>query len=63
MKSFKGLSLEPADALRNIGVMVEAALLIAITDSEDKSDLSDCIFDQVILYARASRDYALEKNK
>lgn len=43
MKSFKGLSLHPHDAFKNIGALIEAAgILTAVTD-EEYQELSDVI--------------------
>lgn len=63
MKTFKGLSLEPVDAFRNIAAMIEVAMLISVTDKDDSSDLGDCIFQQAKLYAEAAGDYEQENQK
>ncbi|BBE80239.1 hypothetical protein [Phytobacter sp. MRY16-398] len=63
MKTFKGLSLQPVDAFRNIAAIIEVGLLISITDKDDGSDLGDCIFQQAKLYAEAAADHALENQK
>jgi len=63
METFKGLSLQPADAFQNIATMIGARMLISVTDSEDSSDLSDCIFCLATRYAEAARQFALENQK
>lgn len=44
MKTFKGLTLEPEAAFRQIAALIKAGLIISVTDTNDKSDLSDCVF-------------------
>lgn len=44
MKTFKGLTLEPETAFRQIAALIEAGLIISVTNTNDKSDLSDCVF-------------------
>lgn len=44
MKTFKGLTLEPETAFRQIAVLIKAGLIISVTNTNDKSDLSDCVF-------------------
>lgn len=61
--SFKGLSLNPADAFRNIAVMIEAGLLLTIIDSEDHSDGGDYVLSIAKKYAEAAHDAALENCK
>ncbi|EIJ1057268.1 hypothetical protein LH751_003864 [Salmonella enterica] len=58
LTTFKGLTLEPETAFRQI-----AALIISVTDTNDKSDLSDCVFILARQYAEAAHDYAMEKGK
>lgn len=41
MKTFKGLSLEPEIAFRQIAAMIETGLIISVIDMKDHSDLSD----------------------
>ncbi|HIB1529917.1 TPA: hypothetical protein ACWV6C_005578 [Salmonella enterica subsp. enterica serovar Muenchen] len=61
--AFKGLTLEPEIAFRQIAALIEAGLIISVTDGEDHSDLSDCIFILAKRYAEASHDYAMENRK
>ncbi|EPT4022366.1 hypothetical protein ACVQMG_000525 [Enterobacter roggenkampii] len=63
MKTFKGLSLTPADAFRNIASLIEAGLLIAVTDIASNSDLADCVFQLTKQYSEAAHDAALENQK
>ncbi|HCG2927101.1 TPA: hypothetical protein NJV01_004274 [Escherichia coli] len=63
MKTFKGLTLEPETAFHQIAVMIEAGLIISVTDIEEKSDLGDCIFYLAKQYAEAAHDYAMENRK
>lgn len=61
--AFKGLSLEPEIAFRQIAALIEAGLIISVIDGEDKSDLSDCVFILARQYAEAAHDYAMENGK
>ncbi len=61
--TFKGLSLQPGDAFRQIAIMIEAGMIFSVSDLEDSSDLSDFIFQQARLYAEAANDLAMEKLK
>lgn len=63
METFKGLSLQPADAFKNIASMIEAGMLISVVDSEESSDLSDCIFCIVKRYAEAAHEAVMETKK
>lgn len=63
MKTFKGLTLKPEAAFRQIATLIEAELIISVTDTNDKSDLSDCVFILARQYAEAAHDYAMENGK
>ncbi|MDM3296359.1 hypothetical protein [Citrobacter sp. Cc139] len=63
MKTFKGLTLEPETAFRQIAAMIETGLIISVIDIEEKSDLGDCIFCLAKQYAEAAHDYAMENRK
>lgn len=68
MKTFKGLTLEPETAFRQIAALIEAGLIeagliISVTNTNDKSDLSDCVFILARQYAEAAHDYAMENGK
>lgn len=58
LTTFKGLTLEPEAAFRQIAALIEAGLIISITNTNDKSDLSDCVFILARQYAEAAHDYA-----
>ncbi|EBR9315562.1 hypothetical protein D4F06_18810 [Salmonella enterica subsp. enterica serovar Muenchen] len=61
--AFKGLTLEPETAFRQIAALIEAGLIISVTDINDKSDLSDCVFILARQYAEAAHDCAVENRK
>ncbi|EHZ4477275.1 hypothetical protein K5X09_002617 [Salmonella enterica] len=63
LTTFKGLTLESETAFHQIAVMIEAGLIISVTDGEDHSDLGDCIFILAKQYAEAAHDYAMENGK
>jgi hypothetical protein len=55
MKSFKGLSLHPHDAFKNIGALIEAAgILTAVTD-EEYQELSDVIIGFVVSMQKSQK--------
>lgn len=62
-ESFKGLSLNPADAFRNISTMIEVGLLLTVIDSEDRSDGGDYVLSIAKQYAEAAADHAQENQK
>ncbi|EOC3267761.1 helix-turn-helix domain-containing protein [Salmonella enterica subsp. enterica serovar Montevideo] len=57
MRTFKGLSLDPKDAFRNIASMINTGMLITVIDGEERTDLGDAIFHQAKLYAEAASAY------
>lgn len=63
MKTFKGLTLEPETAFRQLAVIIEAGMIISVVDSEDSSDLSDCIFYIAKKYAEAAHQAEMENRK
>lgn len=63
IKTFKGLSLMPSDAFRNISAMIEVGLLLTVIDGEDKSDGGDYVLTIARQYAEAAHDAALENQK
>lgn len=63
MKTFRGLSLEPETAFRQIALLLEAGVLIKETEKEDGSDIADCVFIIARQYAEAAHDCALESQK
>ncbi|HCU0767247.1 TPA: hypothetical protein QIT95_004619 [Klebsiella michiganensis] len=58
MKTFKGLSLQPVDALQNIAAMNE----VAANDGDD-IELGDAVIAFARDYANAAHDFALENQK
>lgn len=58
LPTFKGLTLEPETAFRQIAALIEAGLIISVTDTNDKSDLSDCVFILAKHYAEAAHKSA-----
>lgn len=63
LTTFKGLTLESETAFRQIAALIEAGLIISVTNTNDKSDLSDCVFILARQYAEAAHDYAMENGK
>ncbi|EAM2623988.1 hypothetical protein PUY44_002485 [Salmonella enterica] len=63
LTTFKGLTLESETAFRQIAALIEAGLIISVTDTNDKSELSDCVFILARQYAEAAHDYAMENGK
>ncbi|EAA9934047.1 hypothetical protein DLB52_22275 [Salmonella enterica subsp. salamae] len=64
MKTFKGLTLEPETAFRQIAVIIEAGMIISVIDSEDSADLSDGIFCVAKKkYAEAAHQAQMEDRK
>ena len=62
-KTFKGLSLESVDALKNIATIIESGHLLAICSDHEYSDVGDMIIDFASQYATAAHAYALEEKK
>ncbi|EGI5342401.1 helix-turn-helix transcriptional regulator [Salmonella enterica subsp. enterica serovar Sandiego] len=60
LTTFKGLTLEPETAFRQIAALIEAGLIISVTDTNDKSEISDCVFILAKRYAEAAHNYALK---
>lgn len=63
LQTFKGLTLEPETAFRQIAALIEAGLIISVTDMKEESELSDCVFVLARQYAEAAHDYAMENKK
>ncbi|MEP9058784.1 hypothetical protein [Enterobacter asburiae] len=63
MKLFKGLSLHPHDAFKNIGVLIEAAGILTCVTDEEYQELSDVIIELCRKYAKVAEDIELEKLK
>ncbi|ENU8217518.1 hypothetical protein ACE2LV_004974 [Salmonella enterica] len=60
--AFKGLTLEPETAFRQIAALIEAGLIIQVADKNDNSDLSDCVFILARQYAEAAHKEASIKS-
>lgn len=63
MNTFKGLTLEPETAFRQIAAIIEAGMIISVVDSEESPDLSDCIFCIAKKYAEAAHQAQMEDRK
>lgn len=62
-KTFKGLSLESVDALRNIATIIESGHLLAICSDPEYSEVGDMVISFARQYATAAHTYALEEKK
>ncbi|EFT5807637.1 helix-turn-helix transcriptional regulator [Salmonella enterica] len=60
IKNFKGLSLHPYDAFKNIGALIEVAGLLTTVTDKEYCELGDVMFDFTRKYAKAAQDYALK---
>lgn len=63
METFKGLPLEPEGAYQNIATLINAALLIDVTEKDDGSELSDCVLIIARQYAEAAHEAAMDTQK
>ncbi|ECM3181868.1 hypothetical protein QB94_16755 [Salmonella enterica subsp. enterica serovar Newport] len=63
MNTFKGLTLEPEIAFRQIAAIIEAGIIISIIDNEESPDLSDGIFCIAKKYAEAAHQAQMENRK
>ncbi|WGE30496.1 hypothetical protein PHA77_07805 [Edwardsiella tarda] len=61
MKTFRGLSLNHNEAFLNIATLINAALLIDVTEQGDCSELSDCILIIARQYAEAAHEAVMEE--
>lgn len=62
-KTFKGLSLESADALKNISAIIEVGHLMTSCSDKECEEVGDVVIDFARQYAVAAHAYALEENK
>ncbi|EPW8137150.1 hypothetical protein ACWWSC_000347 [Klebsiella pneumoniae] len=62
-KTFKGLSLESADALKNISAIIEAGHLMTSCSDKECEEIGDVVIDFARQYAAAAHAYALEEKK
>lgn len=63
MNTFKGLTLEPETAFRQIAVIIEAGMIISVIGDEESPDLSDGIFCIAKKYAEAAHKAQMENRK
>ncbi len=60
-KYFKGLSLHPHDAFKNLAVFIEVAGLLSAVTDEEYQELSDVLLEFSRKYADAARKIELGK--
>lgn len=60
-KNFKGLSLHPHDAFKNLAALIEVAGLLSVVVDEEYQELSDVIFDFSKKYALAASEMENQK--
>lgn len=63
MKAFKGLSLAPLDALKNISAIIECGHLMTSCSDKECEEIGDVIIDFARQYATSTHAYAQEKKK
>jgi len=63
MKTFKGLSLVPLDALKNISAIIEVGHLMTSCSDKECEEIGDVVIDFARQYAAAAYAYALEEKK
>lgn len=63
MKNFKGLSLEPVDALKNISAIIEVGHLMTSCSDKECEEIGDVVIGFARQYAAAAHTYALEEKK
>lgn len=59
--SFKGLSLHPHDAFKNLAAFIEVASLFTAVTDEEYRELSDVLLEFARKYADAARKIELGK--
>lgn len=62
-KTFKSLSLESADALKNISAIIEVGHLMTSCSDKECEEIGDVVIDFARQYAAAAHAYALEEKK
>ncbi|EEA3740289.1 hypothetical protein J5047_002635 [Salmonella enterica] len=60
---FKGLSLVPLDALKNISAIIETGHLMTSCSDKECEEIGDVIIDFARQYAASAHAYAQEKKK
>ncbi|HAT1683131.1 TPA: hypothetical protein I8Y21_003853 [Klebsiella oxytoca] len=63
LKTFKGLSLDSSDALKNIAFIIETGHLMTSCSDKECEEIGDVIIDFARQYAVAAYTYAQEKRK
>lgn len=63
MNNFKGLSLEPTDALKNISTILEGGYLLVICSDKAVSEIGELVIDFARQYAAAACTNSLENQK
>ncbi|HHR5552287.1 TPA: hypothetical protein ACS614_002410 [Klebsiella aerogenes] len=61
--TFDGLSLQTADALKNITSLIEVGCLLTASNNSEHEEIGDAIFWLARNYAAAAYDYAIEGEK
>ncbi|MDG1643721.1 hypothetical protein DA718_12615 [Klebsiella huaxiensis] len=51
IKTFKGLSIHPCDAFKNMALIVEAASLLSAVDDDEYREISDILLGFACSYA------------
>lgn len=51
IKTFKGLSIQPCDAFKNISLIVETASLLSVVDDDEYREIGDVLLAFVCSYA------------
>lgn len=63
LKTFKGLSLAPLDALKNISAIIECGHLMTSCSDKEYEEIGDVIIDFARQYAASAHAYAQEEKK
>lgn len=61
--TFDGLSLQSADALKNIVSLIEVGCLLTASSNSEHEEIGDVIIWLARNYAAAAHNYALENEK
>lgn len=60
-KTFKGLSIHPSDAFKNMSLIVDAASLLSAVDDDEYREISDILLAFVSNYASEAHKNELDK--
>lgn len=63
MKTFKGLSLDTLDALKNISAIIECGHLMTSCSDKECEEIGDVVIDFARQYAASAYAYAQEEKK